>query len=76
MEGVDAVEELILGANALPDLDRRALASHCAAVAHHMSSIARLFDPQCVKPAPDGRKSKKAAAGARALGRARGSREL
>lgn len=66
MEGVEAVaEELVY---ALPELDRRALASHCAAVAHHMSAISRLFDPTCVKPAPDGRKSKKASAGALARG--------
>ena len=70
MEGVDPVEDLMLAGHALPDLDRRALASHCAAVAHHMNSIARLFDPLCVKAAPDSRKHKKAA-GALALPAAR-----
>ena len=64
MEGTEAVDELLLGGSALPELDRRALAQHCAAVAHHMSSIARLFDPTCSKAAPDGRKSKKGGAGA------------
>ena len=68
VDGVDGVDELLLaGGHALPDLDRRAIASHCAAVANHMSAIARLFDPLCAKAAPDGRKHKKGAAGALAL---------
>jgi hypothetical protein len=57
MEG--GVEDLLLGGAALPELDRRALASHCAAVAQHMSSIARLFDP-AAKAASD-KKGKKGA---------------
>jgi len=74
MEGVDHEGvDLMLAGHALPELDRRALASHFAAVAHHMNSIARLFDPMCVKAAPDSRKHKKAAAGALAAPAARRS---
>ena len=65
MEGVDPEGvDLMLAGHALPDLDRRALASHCAAVAQHMTAIARIFDPLCSKAAPDSRKHKKAIAGA------------
>ena len=72
MEGVDPESvDLLLAGHALPELDRRTLASHCAAVAHHMNSIARLFDPHCAKAAPDSRKHKKAAPGALVLPAAR-----
>ena len=65
MEGVEGVpDDLLMGGHALPELDRRALAAHCTAVAQHMTAIARLFDPSCSKAAPDSRKSKKGGAGA------------
>ncbi len=42
----------------LPEMDRHALAFHCAAVAQHMSALARLFDP-AVKTSVEPKKSKK-----------------
>ena len=77
MEGVDPEGvDLMLAGHALPDLDRRALASHCAAVAQHMTAIARIFDPLCSKAAPDSRKHKKAIAGALVAAAHRGTPAL
>ena len=76
MEGGEglAVDEVL--AVPLPELDRAALASHCQAVAHHMSALARLFDPAVAKAAPDARKHRKATAGAEEDEKARPKREL
>ena len=74
--------ELGLGADEilavpLPELDRAAVASHCAAVAHHMACLARIFDPAC-KAAADAapKKHRKAHAVEGEEDKARPKREL
>ncbi len=42
------------------ELDRSALASHCAAVSYHMAAMARLFDPSA-KAAAEPKKHRKVA---------------
>jgi hypothetical protein len=56
MEGADddheeeLEEEVAPLALGLGDIDRAALATHCAAVAHHMGQLARLFNPAVKAP--------------------------
>jgi hypothetical protein len=64
MEGGDMLEEEVpVGLPAGPvagELDRSALASHCAAVSYHMAAMARLFDPSA-KAAAEPKKHRKVA---------------
>ena len=56
-------EEVPVGLPAGPvagELDRSALASHCAAVSYHMAAMARLFDPSA-KAAAEPKKHRKVA---------------
>jgi hypothetical protein len=59
MEGADDLDEPAPLELPLGDLDRAALASHCAAVAHHMAAMARLFDPAAKPAAAPGAEARK-----------------
>jgi hypothetical protein len=64
MEGADDDHEEDLEEEVAPlglgDIDRAALATHCAAVAHHMGQLARLFNPAVKAPGAGAHKAKKA----------------